>query len=145
MRVTDVAGDFLTCWGDDLGPRGEKAAWAGLEKGVETGGVAPANCEGVRPCWEGACFIGVDMMRNRLRCANVLHELRAGKGKQSARRRRRRRQARLKQCHQSEACDCGSCCRQGLRATSASIAEAGSRALAQLQRAKIRGRSSTGC
>lgn len=48
--------------GDDLGPPwGEKAAWA-WENGVETPGVATAPCwdwEGVRPCCEGACFIGV--------------------------------------------------------------------------------------
>lgn len=65
--MAEVAGDFLTCWGDDLGPRGEKAAWAGLEKGVETDGVAAAtSCEGVRPCCEGACFmgVGVDMARD---------------------------------------------------------------------------------
>lgn len=30
-----------------------------MEKGVETGGVAAANWEGVRPCCEGACFMGV--------------------------------------------------------------------------------------
>jgi len=30
-----------------------------LEKGVDTGGVAAANCEGVRPCCDGACFMGV--------------------------------------------------------------------------------------
>lgn len=59
IKVDDVAGDFLTCCGDDRGPRGEKAACAGLEKGVETGGVAPASWEGVRPCCEGPCFIGV--------------------------------------------------------------------------------------
>jgi hypothetical protein len=58
----EVAGDFLTCWGDERELRGEKAAWAGFEKGVETGGVATASCEGVRPCWEAACFMGVDMM-----------------------------------------------------------------------------------
>lgn len=53
-----MAGDFLTCCGDDLGFRGEKAVCAAFEKGVETGGVAPVscdgvapgNCEGVRPC-----------------------------------------------------------------------------------------------
>ena len=33
-----AAGDFLTCWGDDRGPRGEKAACV-REKGVETEGV----------------------------------------------------------------------------------------------------------
>jgi hypothetical protein len=42
MRVAVFAGDFLNCWGDDLGPWGEKAAWA-AEKGVETGGVAAAS------------------------------------------------------------------------------------------------------
>jgi len=54
----DVAGDFLNCWGEDFGPRGEKAAWAGFENGVDTGGVAAASCEGVRPCCE-ACFMAV--------------------------------------------------------------------------------------
>lgn len=61
--IIDVAGDFLTCCGEDRWFRGEKAACA-AEKGVDTGGVAPASCdgvipEGVRPCCEGACFIGV--------------------------------------------------------------------------------------
>ncbi len=62
-----MAGDFLYCCGDERWPRGEKAAWAALEKGVDTGGVAAASCEGVLPCWpegvrpccDGACFIGV--------------------------------------------------------------------------------------
>lgn len=45
----DVAGDFFTCCGDERCPRGENAAWAGLEKGVEMGGVAPAICDGVGP------------------------------------------------------------------------------------------------
>lgn len=37
------AGDFLTCWGEDFGPWGEKAAYK-FEKGVEADapGVAPA-------------------------------------------------------------------------------------------------------
>lgn len=58
-----AAGDFLTCCGDDRGPRGEKAAWAALEKGVDTGGVAPVSWDGVRPCWEtgGLLGVGVDM------------------------------------------------------------------------------------
>lgn len=63
----DVAGDFLYCCGDERWPRGENAAWAALEKGVDTGGVAAASCEGVlpccpegvRPCCDGACFMGV--------------------------------------------------------------------------------------
>jgi len=58
---TPVAGDFLTCCGEDLGPRGEKAACA-AEKGVDTGGVAAApacDCEGVLPCWESACFMAL--------------------------------------------------------------------------------------
>ena len=39
---------------------GEKAACAGFENGVDTGGVAAAaSCEGVRPCCEAPCFIGV--------------------------------------------------------------------------------------
>lgn len=38
---------------------GEKAVCAGFENGVETGGVAAASCEGVRPCCEAPCFIGV--------------------------------------------------------------------------------------
>lgn len=60
-----AAGDFLTCWGEERGPRGEKAAceWAAaLENGVDTGGVAPASCEGVLPCWdcwEERCLLGV--------------------------------------------------------------------------------------
>lgn len=55
-----VAGDFLTCCGDDLGPRGEKATCR-FEYGVEADapGVAAAYC-GVLPCWEGACFMGID-------------------------------------------------------------------------------------
>lgn len=57
--IPDVAGDFLNCWGDERGPRGEKTAWAGFEKGVDTGGVAAANCEGVRPCCEATCFMAV--------------------------------------------------------------------------------------
>lgn len=58
ISVVLVAGDLLMCCGDDLGPWGEKAA----EKGVETGGVAAAPCcvpDGVLPCCEGPCFIGV--------------------------------------------------------------------------------------
>ena len=54
-----VAGDFLTCCGDDRGPMGENTVCAALENGVETGGVAAASCEGVRPCWEAPGFIGV--------------------------------------------------------------------------------------
>lgn len=55
----DVAGDLLNCCGDDLGPRGEKAACAcEAEKGVDTGGVAPGIPEGVRPCCEALCLIG---------------------------------------------------------------------------------------
>lgn len=42
IRVVDVAGDFLNCCGEERGPRGEKAACAGFEKGVDTGGVAAA-------------------------------------------------------------------------------------------------------
>lgn len=38
---------------------GEKAACAWFENGVDTGGVAAANWEGVRPCCEAPCFIGV--------------------------------------------------------------------------------------
>lgn len=53
------AGDFLNCCGDERGPRGENTAWAGLEKGVDTGGVATASCEGVRPCCEATCFMAV--------------------------------------------------------------------------------------
>lgn len=54
-----VAGDFLTCCGDDLGPSGEKAACR-FEYGVEADapGVAAAYC-GVLPCCEGACFMGI--------------------------------------------------------------------------------------
>ena len=51
----------MTCCGDDLGPWGEKAACA-AEKGVDTGGVPTApccDCEGVLPCCDSACFIGV--------------------------------------------------------------------------------------
>lgn len=70
MSPKDVAGDFLTCCGDDLGPFGENAVCAAFEKGVETGGVGAASCEGVlpciwdgvRPCCEGACFIGVGVV-----------------------------------------------------------------------------------
>ena len=64
VPVVVVAGDFLTCWGDDRGPLGEKAAWV-TEKGVETGGVAVAPCcacEGVLPCDKGSFpGVGVDM------------------------------------------------------------------------------------
>ena len=54
-----VAGDFLTCWGEERGPRGENAAWA-AENGVETGGVAATcDCEGVLPCCEKECFMAL--------------------------------------------------------------------------------------
>lgn len=59
--VAVVAGDLLTCCGDERGPWGEKAACA-AENGVETGGVAAApccDCAGVLPCCDSACFIGV--------------------------------------------------------------------------------------
>jgi hypothetical protein len=36
-----AAGDFLTCWGEERGPRGEKAACV-RENGVETEGVKAA-------------------------------------------------------------------------------------------------------
>jgi hypothetical protein len=39
VPVVIVAGDFLTCCGDDRGPCGEKTACV-IEKGVETEGVA---------------------------------------------------------------------------------------------------------
>ena len=68
--IADVAGDFRTCCGEDLGPRGENAAWAGFENGVDTGGVAPASCEGVRPCWEAACFMGVGVAMAAVEGAN---------------------------------------------------------------------------
>lgn len=56
--VAELAGDFLTCCGEDRGPCGEKT-WAPLsEKGVETGGEAARAC-GVRPCWDGPVFPGV--------------------------------------------------------------------------------------
>lgn len=69
VPVVAVAGDFLTCWGEDRGPLGEKAAWV-TEKGVETGGVAVAPCwacEGVLPC-ESGCFpgVGVDIVAGHL-------------------------------------------------------------------------------
>jgi hypothetical protein len=41
-RVTDVAGDFLNCCGDDRGPRGVSPVTIDVENGVETGGVAAA-------------------------------------------------------------------------------------------------------
>ena len=60
-----VTGDFLTCWGDERGPRGEKTAWV-TEKGVEAAGVgaAPWCCEGVLPCCESGSLpgVGVDMV-----------------------------------------------------------------------------------
>ncbi len=62
-RVALVAGDFLTCCGDDRGPWGEKAACA-AENGVETGGVPTApgwDCDGVLPCCDKACFMGVEV------------------------------------------------------------------------------------
>lgn len=56
--MAELAGDFLTCCGEERGPRGEKT-WAPVrEKGVETGGEAPWGC-GVRPCWEGPVLPGV--------------------------------------------------------------------------------------
>jgi hypothetical protein len=59
MCPISVAGDFLTCCGEERGPMGESAVCAALEKGVETGGVAAASWEGVRPCWEAPAFMGV--------------------------------------------------------------------------------------
>lgn len=71
MSVAVVAGDFLSVWGDDRGPRGDMAAWLwGRENGVDTGGVgaAPVCCEGVRPCWDAPGLMGVDMAAAARRC-----------------------------------------------------------------------------
>lgn len=63
-----VTGDFLTCCGDERGPRGEKTAWE-TEKGVEAAGVgaAPWCCEGVLPCCDSGSLpgVGVDMATAR--------------------------------------------------------------------------------
>jgi len=61
--VAVVAGDFLNCCGDDRGPGGEKASCV-WENGVETGGVGAVSCDGVLPCCEAACFIGVAIVRS---------------------------------------------------------------------------------
>lgn len=56
--VAELAGDFLTCCGEERGPCGEKTCAPLREKGVETGGEAARGC-GVRPCWAGPALPGV--------------------------------------------------------------------------------------
>lgn len=55
--VAELAGDFLTCTGEERGPLGEKT-WPPpvREKGVETGGEA-ARGWGVRPCCEAVVAV----------------------------------------------------------------------------------------
>jgi len=57
--VAALAGDFLTAWGEDRGPYGEK-----LARGVAAApcwdwdGVLPCwDCDGVLPCCDKECFM----------------------------------------------------------------------------------------